>query len=128
MRKSLQKMPHSALSSRLAAVPPAVLPAVLAAGAGPSRAAKRNGSAQSTRLARFAVTVADDDQLRDRVRLLEAFVSHGEIVDCAQYALQWLTESLRLSPSICLVRSTEEDPFLRVAAAYGAIGSGAASY
>src|SRR5690242_11302911 len=98
MRKSSLKTPPSALSSRLA--PP---PAALVAVGGRERASRRNGSAAPyTGVPRVRVAVeesADDEQesLAARVRLLEGFVSRTEIADCAQLALHWLGDVLGVS-------------------------------
>src|SRR5205814_10271599 len=100
MRKSLQKTPHFALSSRPAPLRAALLSARVAS----PRGSKRNGSAGSQGVARPAAALGDNRLLAARVRLLEAFVSRGDITDCTQYALQWLDEILGLAPWLCLVR------------------------
>src|SRR4051812_16524371 len=105
MRKSLLKTRHSVLSSRLAP-PPVALAAV------GRRAAERSRTTPYTGVPRVRVAVdhagdgADDDaSLAARVRLLEGFVSRTEIADTAQFALQWLGETLGVSQSICLTRT-----------------------
>ena len=106
MRKSLLKRPPSALRS-LAPVA-AALPDV-----GARRpAARRNGSKSTTPYTgvprvRVAVEPLSEDEpepLAARVRLLEGFVSRTEVADCAQFALQWIGETVGVSQSICLVR------------------------
>jgi PAS domain S-box-containing protein len=69
----------------------------------------------------------DTDLLAARVRLLEGFVARAEISDCTQLALQWLSEILGLSKSICLIRP-EVEQALFVVGSYGVPGSGVASY
>jgi PAS domain S-box-containing protein len=73
------------------------------------------------------VAVADDD-LRARLRLLEAFVAGTEIAECSQVALQWLAETLHLPQSMCLIRSIEDPALLFCAAGYGISGSAATGY
>ena len=75
----------------------------------PRPATKRNGSAPYTGVPRVRVAVEEltDEEpphLGARIRLLEGFVSRTEVADCAQFALQWIGESLGVSQSICLVR------------------------
>jgi PAS domain S-box-containing protein len=87
-------------------------------------ATKRNGaSTPYTGVPRVRVAVealGEDaqDPLASRVRLLEGFVSRTEVGDSAQFALQWIGESLGVSQSIGLVRLPGEQS-LYVAAQYG---------
>jgi signal transduction histidine kinase len=100
-------MPHSALSSP--PLPPALL-AVAGGRARRRRAAKANGEAI------FTAADAQAAQLAIRLRLLEGFVSRTEIADSAQYALQWLAETLGVARSLCLVRPSAEQMLFTVAA------------
>jgi signal transduction histidine kinase len=96
-------------------VPPRA--ALLSAGGVRQPAARRNGASGSRAGARAAASLADDEPLATaRVRLLEAFVSGGDVADCSQYALQWLREALGLSPSLCLLKPAGEDALFTVAA------------
>src|SRR2546423_1503793 len=127
MRKSLLKTPPSGLSSS-----PASRPAALVAVGAPRRpAVKRNGAAPYTGVPRVRVAVeesyGDEDLLAARVRVLEGLVSRTEIADCAQFALQWLSEVMGFGQSICLVRPTGE-PSLFVVAACGLAGSAFTSF
>src|SRR5581483_6595196 len=126
MRKSLLKTPPSELSSRLAPLPAALV------GVGARRpAAKRNGSAAPytgvprVRVAVEQLTDEEHEPLAARVRLLEGFVSRTEVADCAQFALQWIGETIGVSQSICLVRPSGEQT-LYASGHYG-LTSGAVS-
>ena len=127
MRKSLLKTPPSALRS-LAPVTAAL------AGVGARRpAAKRNGStAPYTGVPRVRVAVeplSDDEQepLAARVRLLEGFVGRTEVADCAQFALQWIGETIGVSQSICLVRPAGEQ-MLYASGQYGFTSAAVSSF
>src|SRR5690348_9397475 len=131
MRKSLLKTPPSALSSK-----PAAQPAALVVGALVRRAApKRNGSVFTSRrsdsvakaalsakphslpeLPRRSGDLAEADRLAARVRLLEGFISRTHIGDCAQHALQWLADVGRVSRSVCLVTQPGEQSLVMVGA------------
>src|SRR4051812_28696481 len=102
MRKSLPKTPHSALSSRVAQLPAALL----AAAAGRQRAAKANGHAH--RQSRSGGDGDRADPLVARLRLLEGFLSRTEIADCAEHALRWLGAVLGVRQSLCMVRPAGE--------------------
>ena len=56
----------------------------------------------------------DPDDLGARTRLLEGFLSRSEIADCAQLALQWLSDELGIDRSICLVRPLREQMLVTV--------------
>src|SRR3954471_10360836 len=106
MRKSLPKMPRSGPSSRVAPLPAAFLPA----GAGQRRGADGNG-----RVHRHAsVAVTTDGRLESRLELLEGFLSHTDLADCSQHALQWLANVLHLTQSLCLVRPPGAQTFVAV--------------
>src|SRR5262245_54726964 len=119
MRKSLLKTPPSALSSRVAH-PPAALVAV----GERRRAPKRNGSAPYTGVPRVRVAVEEAPGGEDvaKLRLVEGFVSRTELADCTQFALQWLGESLGVSQTLCVVRPGGEASLFAVGA-YGLPGS-----
>src|SRR5262249_31558178 len=55
------------------------------------------------------------EALGPRLSLLEGFLSRTEVVDTAQYALQWLADSLRVSAAICLIRPLGESVMMPVA-------------
>src|SRR5688572_29407966 len=130
MRKSLPKTPHSALSSRVAP-----LPAALLAVAGRRRAAaKANGRGRGNgaaphRRGSAAVTepalVEGTGALSARLRLLEGFLSRTQIADTAQHALQWLGDTLAVVQSVCLVRLHGEQSLSTVG--YYGVPSGVAS-
>jgi PAS domain S-box-containing protein len=107
--------------------------ALVAVGAGPRAAAKRNGSAAPyTGVPRVRVAVEtgvsdDAETLSARVRLLEGFVARAEISDCTQVALQWLGDVLGVRRSMCLVRPDAEQALL-VVGSYGITTSAVASY
>src|SRR5688572_23617106 len=103
MRKSLPKTRHSALSSRVASLPAALL----AAAAGRPRAAKPNGEAPY-------VGVPRDDRLAARLRLLEGFLSRTDVADCAAHALKWADRVLGIGQSLCLVRPVGEQSLVVV--------------
>jgi PAS domain S-box-containing protein len=110
MRNSLQKTPHFALSSS-----PAPLRAgLLSAGVARHRGPEGYGSAGDRGGAHTAVSVGTDQLLEAKVRLLEAFVSRGDVADCTQFALQWLSEILGLAPSLCLLRPEGEEALFTV--------------
>ncbi|HZT76164.1 MAG TPA: PAS domain-containing protein, partial [Vicinamibacterales bacterium] len=94
-------------------------------------AAKRNGSAAPytgvprVRVAVEQLTDEEHEPLAARVRLLEGFVSRTEVADCAQFALQWIGETIGVSQSICLVRPSGEQT-LYASGHYG-LTSGAVS-
>jgi PAS domain S-box-containing protein len=90
-------------------------------------APKRNGSSAYRGAAHLAVSVDDEDAVAARVRLLEGFVSRGEIADCAHYALQWLSEAVAINQSLCLVKPIAEQTLFAVAA-YGIPGSAVSSF
>src|SRR4051812_14702301 len=102
MRKSLQKMPPSGLSSRVG--PPTGLAPVAAA----ERAPKRNVAVRLADRPHVAVTVDDDELLQAQLRLLEGFVSRTEVAESAQYALRWLKDVVGIAQSVCLVKSPGE--------------------
>ncbi|MEO8260558.1 MAG: ATP-binding protein [Acidobacteriota bacterium] len=56
----------------------------------------------------------DPDDSRARSRLLEDFLSRSEIADCAQLALQWLSDTLGIDRSLCLVRPLREQMLVTV--------------
>ena len=129
MRKSLPKTSPSESSSR-ATSPSAGLLAAAAGRRGAAKAhgiatsngtATSNGAAKSNGVAsglRLVDTVDRGDRFAARLRLLEGLLSRTQIPDCAQLALQWLGEVLRLRESICLVR-TGGEPSLSMVASYG---------
>src|SRR5262245_7688955 len=121
MRKSLQKMPPSGLSSKLAS-----LPAALVAVAGARRHAPKPASANRGPL--VAVAVDEDEPLRARLRLLEGFVSRTAVADCAHFALQWLADVLGLHSSICLVKPAHGEQELLGVGAYGIAGTAVSSF
>ena len=112
------------------ASPPAALLAAVVGRRGAARAngtSKSNGAAKSRSAAksngvasglRLVDTVDRGDRLPARLRLLEGLLSRTQIADCAQLALQWFGEVLRLRESICLVR-TGGEPSLSMVASYG---------
>jgi signal transduction histidine kinase len=110
MRKSLQKTPHFALSSR----PAPLRAALLSGGAARTAAARRNGSAGAHRAA--APVAAGADRLVAQVRLLEALITLTDVADCAQFALQWLHDALGIGPSICLLKPMGEEALVAVGA------------
>ncbi|HVH26433.1 MAG TPA: ATP-binding protein [Vicinamibacterales bacterium] len=114
----MQKTPRYALSSK-----PAPLRADLLAGG--VSADRGNGSAATRRLPAAAVTLGDDQGAR--VRLLEALINLSDVADCAQYALQWLRDTLNLARSLCLLKPVNEDALLTVAA-QGLPGSAASRF
>jgi signal transduction histidine kinase/PAS domain-containing protein len=111
MRKSLQKTPHFALSSR----PAPLRAALLSVGAARSTAVRRNGSAGANGVAQAAATPGAD-RLATQVRLLEALVSLTEVGECTQFALQWLSDTLDIGSSICLLKPTGEETLVAVGA------------
>src|SRR5437660_663501 len=124
MRKSLQKTPHFALSSR----PGPLRAALLSAGVSQRPALKRNGSAASRGAAApAAITAGGEQLLAARVRLLEALVSRSDVSDCTQYALQWLRDSLELIPTLCLLKPTGEEALFTVGA-HGLSGTSASRF
>jgi PAS domain S-box-containing protein len=78
-------------------------------------------------VAQTAAAVGDDRLPVARVRLLEAFVSRSDITDSTQYALQWLSEILGLSPSVCLLRPDGEEALFTVGA-HGLSGTAASRF
>src|SRR4051794_26503226 len=123
MRKSLQKTPHFALSSR----PAPLRAALLSGGVARPRAPRRNGSVESRGVAHTAAAVRDDQLLAAQVRLLEALVSRSDITDCTQYALQWLGEILGLAPSLCLLKPAGDEALFTVGA-HGLPGTAASRF
>src|SRR5689334_17481518 len=107
MRKSLPKTRPSALSSRVASLPAALL----AAAAGHPREAKSNGHESDRRM---AIVDRRDDRLPARLGLLEGFLSRTDVADCAQYALQWLADIHGVKGSLCLVRAAGEQSLVAV--------------
>jgi PAS domain S-box-containing protein len=55
-----------------------------------------------------------DGRLESRLDLLEGFLSHTDLADCSQHALQWLAEVLHIGQSLCLVRPAGEQTFVAV--------------
>ena len=43
-----------------------------------------------------------------KVDLLEGFLSRSEVADCAEFALEWLADTLNITQSICLAHRTNE--------------------
>jgi signal transduction histidine kinase/PAS domain-containing protein len=92
-------MPRSGPSSRVLSLPTAFL-----AGAGATRrAADANGGRP-----RSAPAGGAGGRLDSRLRLLEGFLSHADLADCAQHALRWLGQELNVTQSLCLVRPEGE--------------------
>ena len=86
------------------------LPAAFLPGSvGPRRVADGNGRARHR-----SVSAAADGRLEARLRLLEGFLGHTDLADCAQHALQWLADALHITSSLCLVRPAGEQTFLTV--------------
>src|SRR3954468_11379739 len=107
MRNSLQKTPPSGPRS----MPPPQA-AALADGA-PRPAAKRPRSVPYNGVPRLRVAVEqslgeESELLAARLRLLEGFVGRADLTDCTHLALQWLRDVLRISHSICLIRTSDE--------------------
>jgi len=78
---------------------PSLPAAYLAGSVGQRRAADGNGGVRHG-----SISVAADGRLDSRLRLLEGFLGHTDLADCAQYALQWLADALHITPSLCLVK------------------------
>src|SRR5262245_10135294 len=118
MRKSLLKTPPSGLSSRL------LSPTALVVGARAPRSTPRDGdvapysSVPRVRVAVEGAISEESDFIASRVRLLEGFVNRTDISDCAQFALQWLSDVLGTPQSICLVRPHAEQTLV-VGGAHG---------
>src|SRR5262245_42604897 len=105
MRKSLLKTPRSALSSRVAVLPSALL----ADAGGRRRAAKANGNLRRNGSASTVAPLgATADVSAARMRLLEGFLSRTETADVVQYALQWFSQTLNISKALCLIRRSHE--------------------
>ena len=78
-------------------------------------------------MAQTSVALGGDALLAARVRLLEAFVSRGDVTDCTQFALQWLSEILGLPLSLCLLRPEGEEALFTVGA-HGLPGTAASRF
>ena len=79
---------------------------------------------------RVAVEPLSDDEpepLAARVRLLEGFVGRTEVADCAQFALQWIGETIGVSQAICLVRPAGEQ-MLYASGQYGFTSAAVSSF
>lgn len=59
-------------------------------------------------MGRQTLLVGRDERLEARLRLLEGFLSRTDLADCAQHALQWMGEVLRVPRSLCIVRPPGE--------------------
>ena len=97
------------------------LPAELLRAGERRHAPKRNGRANGVGLAEAPVMhrtarEPENASLALRLRLLEGFISRTDVSECAQYALQWLAESVHVERSLCLVRPAGEPTMTTVAA------------
>ena len=54
--------------------------------------------------ARLALSSGREEHLAARLRLLEGFVARTDVADCAQWALQWLSEVLGITPNAASIR------------------------
>src|SRR5689334_21058729 len=97
-------MRHSAPNSRRRAVA-----ALRAAG-------KAGGMARGTR--RFSPWVESPATDTAKLELLEGFLNRSEIVDCTEYALQWLSEYAGVTHALCLARR-EGESTLAAIGSYG---------
>ena len=85
-------------------------------------APRRIGAAAPGGAPRFGLASGREEPLAARLRLLEGFVQRTDIVDCAQYALQWLAEVLGVAQSVCLLKPAGA-PALATVAVHGFPGS-----